>query len=119
MKKNIKLGEKELHFEANLGTTMLYQMLTGENMFSQLTKYKGAAPEKSIEVIDIYLRMAYVMNVQAESPDIKTMKSKMNDDSFLEWRFSFEMNDLTPAFIQEISTLWASTQKTTAQAKNS
>lgn len=119
MKRNIKLGEKDLPFEANLGTTMLYQMLTGENMFGQLTKYKGASPEKSVEVIDIYLRMAYVMNVQAEAPDVKTMKSKMNDDDFLEWRCNFEMTDLTPEFINAIANLWASTQKTTAQSKNS
>lgn len=120
MKKSIKFGGKERQFEANLGTADLYQMLTGKNLFEELSAYKGATPgaPTTTGVIFIYKRLAYVMNVQAETTDIPTMAGKMNNNDYLAWTFQFNNEDFTPEFTKAIAKLWRANTETHSEVKN-
>lgn len=117
---------KEREFEANLGTSDLFEMLTGKNLFVQFSAFNGIDPNtikgsgalKYAGVLEIYKRLAYVMNVQAESPDIATMRGKMNIDSYLEWIFQFSVDDFTEEFTKEIAALWKSNSASNATPKN-
>lgn len=125
MKKTIKFGGRELEFEANLGTSKLFQKLTGKNLFGELSALKDIRtddPEivaKAGGVLELYTQLAYVMNVQAENAkDIKTMMAKMNEEDYLEWSFGFDLAALTIEATKEIASLWQTTQKTTSMPKN-
>lgn len=124
MKKIIEINGKDYEFVANLGTTDLYQKLTGENLLSQLASYrnlKAGSPEileKSQGILDIYKKMAFVMHVQATAPDIKTMFNQMNEADYFEWIMQFDVADLSTEFINGIVELWSGTRKTHTQAKN-
>lgn len=120
MKKTIKFGGKDREFEANLGTADLYQMLTGDNLFEQLSKYQHAKVNdpSSTRVIDIYKKLAYVMSTQAETSDIPTLRGKMDLDNYLAWTFQFEPDDFTPAFTKEIAAIWRSSNSTNSTSKN-
>ena len=120
MRKTIKIGEKEFEFEANLGTADLYQSFTGENLFEKLASFKGIktdAPE-AWRVLDVYKRMMYVMNVQATHSEIKEMRARMNEDSYLEWTFQFSPSDINLNNVNEIVKLWQSTRETHSTPKN-
>lgn len=126
MKKKIMFAGEEREFEANLGTSDLYEMLTGNNLFVQLSAYKGinAKDAQGVEalryagVVEIYKRLAYVMNVQAEAPDIPTMRGKMNMDDYLTWTFKYTIDDFSKEFTNEIAALWRANTKTHSISKN-
>ena len=124
MKKIIEINGKDYEFVANLGTTDLYQKLTGENLLSQLASYrniKAGNPDvlaKSQGILDIYKKLAFVMHVQATAPDIKTMFNQMNEADYFGWIMQFDTSDLTPEFINGIVELWSGTRKTHVQPKN-
>lgn len=123
MKKEIKFGGEMVPFEANLGTSDLFEALTGKNLFVCFGAYSGAKANgadalKYAGAIDLYKKLAYVMNVQATAPDIPTMRGKMNFDSYLEWTFKYTFEDFTREFINEISRLWKSTNESHVESKN-
>lgn len=120
MKKTITIGGRDLEFEANLGTSELYQILTGENLFEVLTSFRGVTKtdNRVYTLIDVYKRLMYVMNVQATETEVKAMRAKMNDDSYLEWTFGFEQDDITNETVRDIVELWQSTRKTHSTPKN-
>lgn len=122
MRKNISIGAKEYAFEANLGTTRLYQTLTGQNILKIMMNFKET-PEKNMmaaQLYEVFLKLAYVMNVQATSETIKDMMARMTEESFTEWTFQFGLEDFNEKAISEIADLWAGTQKTnsTNDSKN-
>lgn len=120
MRKNIKIGNQELPFEANLGTARLYEKLTGQNILMILTNFKTMGEEDkkrfAIQLFTIFEQLAYVMNVQATSTDIKEMKSRMNEDDFMEWEMRFSLSDFGEEQLLEIGNLWASTQETHSES---
>lgn len=123
MKKKIFFAGEEREFEANLGTSDLYELLTGQNLFTQFGAYSGVKATgpnalKYAGVIELYKKLAYVMHVQATTQDIPTMRGKMNLDDYLVWVFQFTINDFTKEFTDEISKLWKSNTQTHTQAKN-
>ena len=112
MRKNITIGDKEMAFEANLGTTRLYEILTGQNIMQIMMDFTKSADKTSeaVKLLDVFQKLAYVMNVQAENTDIKTMKGLMNEDDFDEWLF--QLDTFTEADLMAIANLWGSTQTT-------
>ena len=80
MKKNITIGGKEMAFEANLGTTRLYEILTGQNIMQVMMDFMMSNDKASeaVKMLAVFQRLAYIMNVQANNEDIKTMKGLMN-----------------------------------------
>lgn len=120
MRKTIKVGDKELEFEATLGTSELYQILTGNNLFETLSSFRGlkTTDTAAFRLVDIYTKLMYVMNVQASEKTPKDMRAKMNIDSYLDWLFQFNNEDITPQVTNEIAALWNSTKRTHAQPKN-
>lgn len=112
MKKNITIGGKEMAFEANLGTTRLYEILTGQNIMQIMINFTKADDKsaEAVKLLGVFQKLAYVMNVQAENMDIKTMKSLMNEDDYDEWLFT--LDTFTEADLMEIANLWGSTQTT-------
>lgn len=123
MKKTIKIGTKDVEFEANLGTSALYEILTGKNLFEELTENKARPndPDKDkrpARVMELYKKLAFVMHIQAISPDIRAMNAKMNMDEFITWLFEFEIQDFNNDFINAITNLWAGSNNSTVEAKN-
>lgn len=119
MRKNIKIGEREVPFEANLGTARLYQKLTGDDLFKTIvTKGKQKDTDAALDVFDIYQKLAYVMNMQATSEGIREMLNKMTEEDFLEWTFQFEQSDLTETVLIEIGNLWSSQTTNKSELKN-
>lgn len=120
MRKNIRIGKEDLAFEANLGTARLYEKLTGQNILVILMNFKNMNDEEkkkyAIQLYNIFEQLAYVMNVQATSEDIKEMKSKMNEDDFLEWEMRFNLGDFGEEQLVSIGELWASTQETHSES---
>lgn len=112
MKKNITIGGKEMAFEANLGTTRLYEILTGQNIMQIMINFTKADDKsaEAVKLLGVFQKLAYVMNVQAENTDIKTMKSLMNEDDYDEWLFT--LDTFTEADLMAIANLWGSTQTT-------
>lgn len=123
MRKEIKFGGEMVAFEANLGTSDLFEALTGKNLFVAFGAYTGAKANgadalRYAGVIDLYKKLAYVMNVQATAPDIPTMRGKMNFDSYLEWTFKYSIEDFTREFTDEIAGLWKATNTSHVESKN-
>lgn len=112
MKKNITIGGKEMAFEANLGTTRLYEVLTGQNIMQIMLDFTKSADRQRevVKLLDVFEKLAYVMHVQATNDDIKTMKAMMNDDDLLEWLST--LDSFTEAELMEIASLWGQTQQT-------
>ena len=112
MRKNITIGDKEMAFEANLGTTRLYEVLTGQNIMQIMLDFTKSADRQRevVKLLDVFEKLAYVMHVQATNDDIKTMKAMMNDDDLLEWLST--LDSFTEAELMEIASLWGQTQQT-------
>ena len=117
MRKNIKIGERELPFEANLGTTRLYEKLTGKNILNLMVNFRNN-PEISagVQMLDVFIKLAYVMNTQANCETIKEMMNRMTEDQELEWEFQFDLADFNEKVLTELGGLFGSTQKTHSEA---
>lgn len=120
MRKTIMIGEKALDFEATLGTSELYQIFTGENLFETLASFRGtkATDGAAYRLVDVYKKMMFVMNVQATENSPKEMRAKMNIDSYLDWLFQFDNGEITKEITSQIAELWSESKKTHSQAKN-
>ena len=117
MRKNIKIGEKELPFEANLGTTRLYEKLTGKNILNIMVNFRNNPDVNSgVQMLNVFIRLAYVMNVQATTDSIKEMMNKMTEDQELEWEFGFDLSDFNEEVLTELGNLFGATQKTHSEA---
>jgi len=117
MRKNIKIGERELPFEANLGTTRLYEKLTGKNILNLMVNFRNN-PDISagVQMLDVFIKLAYVMNTQATNDSIKEMMNRMTEDQELEWEFQFNLADFNEEVLTELGGLFGSTQKTHSEA---
>lgn len=142
MLKELIIGGKAVRFEANLGTTELFEIYTGHNLLALLSavpmvKKRGKDGKVKYEVADgenkrlialqlnkIYLQLAFIMATQAsaEGSDavekIRDIKSKLNDDNYLVWVCQFEQKDLDEEFYKNIADFWQSSQETYSKAKN-
>lgn len=124
MRRYINVGGKDIAFEANLGSAELYEILTGKNLFDELnankvkTKEDPEKDKKSVSVLSVYKKLAFVMCVQAQEPDIKAMKARMNDDEYITWLFNFDVSDFNNDFILDITDLWTGSQRSTSESKN-
>lgn len=123
MKRTIKVDGKELEFEANLGTTELYEMLTGKNLFEELSENKRRpndpdADKKPARIMSLYKKLAFVMHIQATEPDIREMKGKMTMDAFITWCFGFGPQAFDNDFINAITDLWSGSNKPNVESKN-
>lgn len=120
MRKTITIGEKALDFEATLGTSELYQIFTGDNLFETLASFRGTKTTDgaAYKLLDVYKKMMFVMNVQATENSPKEMRAKMNIDSYLDWLFQFSNDDITRDITNQIAELWSASKKTHSQAKN-
>lgn len=117
MRKNIKIGERELPFEANLGTTRLYETLTGDNILELMVNFrKNPDVSARVQMLKIFIKLAYVMNVQATTESIKEMMNRMTDDQEFEWEFQFDLADFNEKVLTELGGLFGSTQKTHSEA---
>lgn len=125
MRRNINFAGSDVPFEANAGTTDLFEVLTGQNLFVVFGAYSGAKVKgtgadalKYAGIIDLYKKMAFVMHVQATAPDIPTMRGKMTINDYLEWISKYNLDDFTPKFTEEIAALWRANTKTHTETKN-
>lgn len=142
MLKELIIGDKAIKFEANLGTTELFEKFTGQNLLALLSavpmvkkknkdgtiKYEIAEGENkrrlALHLNKIYLQLAFIMATQAsaEGADaiskIRDIKSKLNEDNYLVWIMQFEQKDLNESFYTKIADIWQSSQETHSSAKN-
>lgn len=121
MKKNIKIGEKEVPFEGNMGTARLFERFTGKNIYQSITNKARTAQGDITAAFDLYddfQRLAFVMNTQATHTDIKEMMDLMNEDEFILWLCQFDEGELSETVLIEIAAVWNSQTKTNSTLKN-
>lgn len=120
MKRTIKVGNKELEFEASLGTADLYEILTGDNLLARFAEYQGVNDNdpRAYALMSVYKKMMFVMNTQAETDDIPTLRGKMTFDNYLAWANQFELTDVTLDVIAEVVKLWNDNKKSNSTPKN-
>lgn len=142
MLKELIIGGKAVRFEANLGTTELFEMYTGQNLLALLASipmvkkknkdgtvtYDVVAGENkrllAIRLNKIYLQLAFIMATQAsaEGADpvskIRDIKSKLDEDNYLVWVCQFDQADLDEKFYKDIADIWQSSQETHSKPKN-
>lgn len=120
MKRTIKVGNKELEFEASLGTADLFEILTGENLFERLAEYRNITEgdPRSYALIGVYKKMMFVMNVQAETEDVSLLRGKMTFEQYYTWTSQFELTDINMDVIAEVVKLWNDNKKSNSTPKN-
>lgn len=142
MIKNITVGSQTLTFEANMGTAQLFEIYTGQNiftLFAGLKMTKKTTPEGktiyklaesiderlvALQLKDVYLKLAFVMAMQASTQGedavtkIRNIKARLNDEEYLAWLCGFEQANLPENFYTQIAELWTANQETKSDAKN-
>lgn len=138
MRSTIMLGGDAYTFEATAGTAELFQLFTGKNLMAEVYEIREMSelikknPEevsfeeymKMFPVVDIFKRLAYVMNVQAKADksnpieSIRWTKEQLNDDAYFAWLMGMEDQALSMGNLMQISNLWTSQIKSNVEAKN-
>lgn len=114
MKKNIKVGEKELNLLANAATPIRYKMVFGDDImvvFNQINNNK----RDSGEILDITSQLAYIMNCQAECD--KNELKNLSRETYIEWLEEFEAMDFVNSS-EAIINAYLGTTDTTSKSKN-
>lgn len=111
MRKQITIDGKELEFEANAGTAILFKRAFKRDLLQIMQN-----AEK--EGLDVVQELAYVMYIQTKGKTSEILK-KANETDFFEWICQFS----TEAFwseevASELINLWVDTQKATSTSKN-
>lgn len=113
MRKTLLIDDKEMEFEANAGTAVLYKRAFGTDLLKITTQ--GLDDAESIDTIQ---KLAFIMNIQTEGKTSQMLKNA-TEEKFFEWVCQFS----TEAFwekeiIKGIVQLWISQQKTSSASKN-
>lgn len=112
MRKTLLIDDKEMEFEANAGTAVLYKRAFGSDL---LKITQGLDDAESIETVQ---RLAFIMNIQTKGKTSQMLKDA-TEEKFFDWICQFS----TEAFwekkiIIDIVELWFSQQKTSSTSKN-
>ena len=112
MRKTLLIDDKEMEFEANAGTAVLYKRAFG----TDLLKITQGADD--VESIDAIQKLAFIMNIQTEGKTSQMLKNA-TEEKFFDWICQFSTEAFWKAdIIQSIVELWVNQQKTSSASKN-
>lgn len=103
----VKLGDRSITFCGNAATPIRYKQVFHKDL---LMSFKSMSAEDFD--VDMITQLAYIMAMQAEGADFKTISF----DDFIDWVSQFEQNDVLEAS-PDIINLWMSGSKTNVKAK--
>ena len=110
MEREITIGEKTIPMRATAATALRYREVFKEDLLVRLDKARRDT--NSYENIELYERLAYIMEASAEKKDM----SKLSAADFDAWLDGFEFIDMINAGI-DIMSLYYGNKETTSTAK--
>lgn len=104
-------GPKEYSFEANGTTKIWYKKLFHKELNVELTKSEH--PEGPDYNSDVFDELPFIMNMQAEGRDMKTL----SEDDYIEWLGKLE-GTATTELSHEMLGLYIGNTRSTSEVKN-
>lgn len=108
MRSAITIGDETVEMAASAATPFLYQKIFREDLLR--------AMQTDPENVNNYIKLAFVMAKQADTPTTDMMKGAVTEEDFFAWLDNFEMLDLMGAMADALQ-LYQSSRKGTSVPK--
>ena len=108
MRKEITIGETNVEMAASAATPFLYQKIFREDLLREM--------QKDPENVNNYIKLAFVMARQVDTPTADLMKGAVTEDDFIAWLDQFEVLDLMGA-VADVLQLYQASRKGTSVPK--
>ena len=116
MEKTISIDGKEIKFKATAGTPRVYRQAFGRDIYLDLTSlYENikADEELSVDSLEIFENVAFVMAMQGEGVAVTREKAPVLIDEWLDQFATFSIYKIIP----EIMDLWRLNTEQTVKPK--
>lgn len=102
MRKEITIGDEKVEMAANAATPFIFLKIFHEDLL------KGM--QKDPEDVSQYIKLAFTMAQQADTPSTDLMRGAVTEDDFVEWLEKYELMDLMDA-VAEVLALYQESKK--------
>lgn len=102
MRKEITIGNESVEMAASAATPFLYQKVFHEDLLRSM--------QKDPENVSTYIRLAFVLAKQADTPLAEMLQGKVTEESFVEWLDQYETMDLMEA-VADVLQLYQESKK--------
>lgn len=108
MRKEITIGEETVEMAASAATPFIFHKIFGEDLLRTM--------QIDPENVNTYIKLAFTMARQADTPTTDLMKGSASYDDFIVWLDKFEMLDLMES-VKDVLQLYQASKKGTSVPK--
>ena len=108
MRKVITIGDSNVEMAASAATPFIYHKIFGEDLLRTM--------QTDPENVNTYIKLAFTMARQADTPTIDMMKGSVTEEDFIVWLDKFEMLDLMES-VSDVLQLYQASKKGTSVPK--